>query len=412
MAGASSVAGTMCAVRSDIDTLRGHLDSWGLDVVVANHNHPNQVVLSGAVDAIEAVEAKCGEVGLDVRRLDVATAFHSPLVAGAAEGFREALEGIEVAGPQVAVYANGTAAPYAAEPQAIRDQLGRQLAESVRFVDVIEAMYADGVRTFVEVGPGHVLTGLTERILGDRTFLAVSTDRKGRDGVTQLLATMGRLFVAGVDIDAAALWDGYRAPIDPAARPKLKMPVPISGANYGVPTRRRAVFAALPGPNLRGPSPSPRSCTCLPSPRSSSASWRCRSRCPWLRRPHRRRRLSRQQRPWPRRSATPGWRRSRTCSSRRPWRRMPSALHDREPPGVLEASEGLQGLASTLGAPTAHVTPAVSPPVATARSRRLRLPRPLRWWQRLRLGAARGHASSERYAFEAVPCRPLLRLPR
>ncbi|WP_437486954.1 SDR family NAD(P)-dependent oxidoreductase [Sorangium sp. So ce1014] len=232
MGAASSERGAMIAVPRAIDEVR----AIGLgDVVVANHNGPKQVVLSGSVAAIEAAEKRLSGMGIQARRLDVAAAFHSPLVAEASAPFREFLAGIAVQAPGAPVYSNAEVEPYPGDGDAVRDRLARQLAEPVRFVEEIERMYAAGVRTFVEVGPGSVLTNLVGDILSGRPHRAVALDRKGKHGVTSLFEAVARLAVAGVPLDTRVLWDGFAAPVDPRALPKPKLALPINGSNYGKP---------------------------------------------------------------------------------------------------------------------------------------------------------------------------------
>ncbi|WP_437757246.1 SDR family NAD(P)-dependent oxidoreductase [Sorangium sp. So ce1389] len=232
MGEASSERGAMIAVPRAIDEVR----ALGLgDVVVANHNGPKQVVLSGSVAAIEAAEERLRGLGIQARRLDVAAAFHSSLVSEASAPFREFLGGIAVEAPGAPVYSNAEVEPYPGGGDAARDRLARQLAEPVRFVEQIERMYAAGVRTFVEVGPGSVLTNLVGDILSGRPHLAVALDRKGKHGVTSLFEAVARLAVAGVPLDARVLWDGFAAPVDPRALPKPKLALPINGSNYGKP---------------------------------------------------------------------------------------------------------------------------------------------------------------------------------
>src|SRR5690606_7939380 len=131
-----------------------------LDVVVANDNGPQQVVLSGTKAAIATAKAALQGRGLNVTQLPVATGFHSPIVAGSCQPLRRFLAGKAVAAPVRPVYANSTAAPYSTDRQAVADLLAGQLGRPVRFRETVERMYADGVRTFIEVGPGSVLTGL------------------------------------------------------------------------------------------------------------------------------------------------------------------------------------------------------------------------------------------------------------
>jgi NAD(P)-dependent dehydrogenase (short-subunit alcohol dehydrogenase family)/malonyl CoA-acyl carrier protein transacylase len=107
----------------------------------------------------------------------------------------------------------------------VRALLARQVAEPVRFMEEIEAMYAGGARVFVEAGPGHVLTGLVGRILGDRPHLAVACDVPGQQGVTQLLNAVAALAVHGVPVNTDRLFEGRDAALfDLAAAPSRQAP--------------------------------------------------------------------------------------------------------------------------------------------------------------------------------------------
>ncbi len=246
---AAGTDGAMIAVaagRAQVDPML-----HGLDVVLANDNGPAQVVVSGARTAVEAAEARLTAEGLRVIRLNVASAFHSPIVAKASETFRVVLERTEFTPLAMPVYANLTAEPYAAA--AIRDLLAGQIAGPVRFRETVEALYADGVRTFVEVGPGAVLTGLVVQCLGDRPHLSVALDKRGAHGVTSLLHGLGALAVHGVAVDFQALWSGFA----PERIPKTPSPaaVQITGANFGKIYPPPGGAAALPKPNPPRPAP-------------------------------------------------------------------------------------------------------------------------------------------------------------
>ncbi|WP_142214880.1 type I polyketide synthase [Streptomyces sp. SLBN-118] len=187
--------------------------------VVANHNAPEQSVISGPTGAVDAAIGALREAGLRAERLPVACAFHSEVVAGAAQQLAEELARARVAGPAIPVWSNTTASPYPAGAAAVREMLARQVAEPVRFAEQIEAMYAAGVRTFVEAGSGRVLTGLLGRILGDRPHTAVPLDVAGEHGVTRLVTALAELAAAGVPFDPEPLFRGRTAPL-PAEAPR------------------------------------------------------------------------------------------------------------------------------------------------------------------------------------------------
>ena len=133
-----------------------------LGLIVANDNAPGQLVLSGPDEGVvAAAELAREETGARARRIDVTGAFHSPLMAPAAERLRVALAATPVQPPSIPVYANGTAAPFAD----VRRELAENLLRPVRWRETLLAMRAAGVERFVELGPGAVLTGLVKRTL-------------------------------------------------------------------------------------------------------------------------------------------------------------------------------------------------------------------------------------------------------
>ena len=253
MAAAAEQPGGMLAVSGTIEAVTAALVDG---VVVANHNHPTQVVVSGPLDAIDRAQAAFDAAGLRCTRLQVATAFHSPVVAGGVAPFGAFLEGLAFAEPTLPVWSGELAAPHGGD---VREVLTRQIAEPVRWTQLVTNLADDGVTTFVEVGPGAVLTGLVGRILGDRAHRAIALDRKGKDGVTALLRGLARLAAAGVSMQPAALWEGYGEPVDPATVAKPRLALPINGANYGKVYPPAGGAAALPAPNPETPSVAARS---------------------------------------------------------------------------------------------------------------------------------------------------------
>jgi len=198
---AATDAGAMAMVVADADSVSPHLDD---DVVIANHNAPDQIVLSGAVEAIERAVAALTANGFTARRLNVSGAFHSTLMQSARAPFAEFVATLAPAAPRIPVHANLDGEPYPLHSEEIRRRLVEHLEQPVAFVSQIESLYAAGVRTFVEIGPGHVLTSLVRRILGDRPHLALSSD----GGMRGWLQTLGALWTGGAPLDPAALHDG------------------------------------------------------------------------------------------------------------------------------------------------------------------------------------------------------------
>lgn len=136
-----------------------------LGLTVANDNAPGQLVLSGALAPLEAAEEEAREqTGARTRRLDVAGAFHSPLMTPARDRLHAALAATPFGDEAASVWSNGSAAPFAD----VRAELAENLLRPVRFRETLLALRAAGAERFAEVGPGRVLTSLVKRTLGIR----------------------------------------------------------------------------------------------------------------------------------------------------------------------------------------------------------------------------------------------------
>ena len=133
-------------------------------VTLANINSPGQTVLSGTVDAIEKAATACKGAGAKrALPLPVAGAFHSPLMQPAADRLAGFLETVSLNEPSIPVLSNVTGAPHA-DIDAIRANMVAQITGSVRWVECMQYLVAQGVTEAVECGPGKVLNGLMKRI--------------------------------------------------------------------------------------------------------------------------------------------------------------------------------------------------------------------------------------------------------
>jgi [acyl-carrier-protein] S-malonyltransferase len=140
---------------------------------IANRNAPGQVVVSGDRAAIDAAADIAKELG--AKRaivLPVSVAAHSPLMNEAADGMRKVLAGVTFRDPEVPLLANADARPLMTA-EACRAELVEHLTAGVDWVRAVETMRAAGVTTFVEVGPGKVLTNLIKRIAPEATAVAL-----------------------------------------------------------------------------------------------------------------------------------------------------------------------------------------------------------------------------------------------
>jgi [acyl-carrier-protein] S-malonyltransferase len=165
--------GSMAAILGLDDEVVERLCRKILGVWPANYNCPGQIVVSGENDAVDELIAKAEEAGARrTVKLKVSGAFHSPLVARAAERLRPAVDAVKFGEPQAAFMSTVTAR--FEEAQRMGALLVDQLTAPVRFTQAASELIKDGARTFVEVGPGNVLSGLLKRI--DRSVKAVSVN--------------------------------------------------------------------------------------------------------------------------------------------------------------------------------------------------------------------------------------------
>lgn len=142
--------------REDVYALAAEL---GLSL--ANDNAPGQIVLSGPMDQVDEAAARADQIGCRGRKLDVGGAFHSPLMAPAADRLKGALAATAIRDTAFPVLSNGSTEPFVD----IRRELAENLLKPVRWRETLLALQAMGATDFVECGPGAVLSGLVKRTL-------------------------------------------------------------------------------------------------------------------------------------------------------------------------------------------------------------------------------------------------------
>ena len=172
-------AGAMSAVlgpdRGAVEVACRESSIVGEVVVPANFNAPEQTVIAGHAGAVARAGALLTAQGAKrVVSLPVSAPFHSPLMVPAREGLEPVLKALDFKPLSVPLYNTVEAAP-ARDGDAVRDGLVRQVNAPVRWVEIVERMAADGFDTFVEVGPGSVLSGLIRRIARGASTAQVGT---------------------------------------------------------------------------------------------------------------------------------------------------------------------------------------------------------------------------------------------
>lgn len=223
-----SDAGAMAAVSASRAQVEEVLPAGGA-VVVANHNSPGQTVIAGPSEALKQVLARLKERGLRAVNLPVSGGFHSPVMAPAQSELVKTIRSLKLSSPTLPVYSNLNGRPYPVDPTAMVEQMQEHLLSSVEFVAQIQAMSQDGgVRTFVEMAPGSVLSGLVREILQLPDVLVAAMDQRGA-GLAAFLKMLARLRAAGVMFSPEALFDGRDVRrIDPLSLPQAKPPAPTS----------------------------------------------------------------------------------------------------------------------------------------------------------------------------------------
>ena len=157
--------GAMTAVLGlDADTIREICEKTEGIVSIANDNCPGQIVITGEEKAVQAAAAKLQEAG--AKRcvpLKVSGPFHSQLLAGAGEKLAQELADVAVQDPVIPYLCNVEAAPVT-DGSRVKELLAKQVSGTVRWRETMERMLADGVDTFIEIGPGKTLNGFLRKI--------------------------------------------------------------------------------------------------------------------------------------------------------------------------------------------------------------------------------------------------------
>jgi malonyl CoA-acyl carrier protein transacylase len=240
-------AGAMAAVFADAETTSRRLRELGITAELANLNADDQTVISGPADVINDAVTRLSALGIVVKKIPVTAAFHTAALAPAAQELSQRLATIDVLSPKLPVFSNATAQAYSDNPAAIRQLLTEHLTKPVRFIEQINALYAAGARTFIEVGPGSVLTRLVGRILKKQAHTTIALDGGTGNAWAQFAKLLGQLFVAGKPIHTGRWFEqrdlrsiGVREYLDEVHLKQIRKPtdwlVSPSGARPAVPT--------------------------------------------------------------------------------------------------------------------------------------------------------------------------------
>ncbi|MEU5998102.1 type I polyketide synthase, partial [Streptomyces sp. NPDC047197] len=194
-----AIQGSEAEVASDLSETVG----------IAAVNGPTSVVISGVAADVEAVAERWRAAGRKVSRLKVSHAFHSPLMDPMLDEFRRVLEGASYEAPAIPLVSTLTGGLATAEELSSAEYWVRHVRESVRFAGAVSTLRAEGVTTFVEVGPGGTLSALGQETAPDAGFVPVL--RNDRPEAAALAAAIAEAHVRGGHVDWAAYFEGSGA---------------------------------------------------------------------------------------------------------------------------------------------------------------------------------------------------------
>ncbi len=205
--------GCILAVPDTFEKTRSILAAHNIeDVWIANYNTRNQTVLSGEKESVSKAHQAFANEGVKTRMIPISAAPHCPLAVDVGENFYAYLADVSFGRAQCDVYSFLFGRRINSDPELFRKVLRAHIEKPVRFFPQIEQMHHDGVRIFVEIGPGNILTSLVEQILADRQHVALNTDHKKADPVLVFLNATAELFRQGRVRDLSVLWEGAEAP--------------------------------------------------------------------------------------------------------------------------------------------------------------------------------------------------------
>ncbi|MFE2679870.1 SDR family NAD(P)-dependent oxidoreductase, partial [Streptomyces hygroscopicus] len=200
--------GAMIAVQASEDEVAPLLTDG---VSIAALNGPTSVVIAGDEDAALEIAAGFEAQGRKTKRLTVSHAFHSPRMDGMLEAFREVAQGLTYEAPRIPIVSNLTGDVVSAEEITSPDFWVRHVREAVRFLDGVRALEAQGVTTYLELGPDGVLTAMAQECVTGQDAGFVAALRKDRPEAEALTTALARAHVRGVAVDWAAYYAGTGA---------------------------------------------------------------------------------------------------------------------------------------------------------------------------------------------------------
>jgi acyl transferase domain-containing protein len=224
-------SGSMTAVSASDDRVREVLDGLSGRVSIAALNAPDKVVISGYTDAVEAAEGRLRSQGVQVQRLKVSHAFHSPQMDEIAGLFAAVAGGLTYAPPRIKWVSSMTGNLMGPKDAADPDYWRRQVREPVRFRSAMETLDRPENHVFLEVGPGSTLSSLGPQSISGTDRMWLPSLRAGRGEWQQVLDNLACFYMCGAEVN----WRAFDQPYD---RRRVELPTyPFERQRYWIQTK-------------------------------------------------------------------------------------------------------------------------------------------------------------------------------
>lgn len=198
-------SGSMASIFATEEQVAEIIQPYAADISIAVINAPTNIVISGLTPAIENALAACDAKGLKTRRLAIALGAHSPLIDPMLDEFERVAATVQFSIPRIDLVSCTTGQPVSAGEVTTPAYWRRHLRQPVQFARLMETLHARGQAIFVEIGPHPVLLSIGQRILPTGYGVWVPSLRENTNESQQMLASLGLLFVNGVEVN----WNGF-----------------------------------------------------------------------------------------------------------------------------------------------------------------------------------------------------------
>jgi acyl transferase domain-containing protein/NAD(P)-dependent dehydrogenase (short-subunit alcohol dehydrogenase family)/ubiquinone/menaquinone biosynthesis C-methylase UbiE/acyl carrier protein len=240
--------GMVAVLTAENDVVRA-ISPFSKTLSIAAFNGPTNVVVSGPLSDLRQFIQRLESQGYPFQRLEVSHAFHSALLDPMLDGLEQAADGVPFSAPRVTVISNLTGEPATASELRSGSYWRQHARQPVRFSAGMKVLRGLGYKTFVEIGPAPILSGMGRRIVTDPDCRWLPMLRRGRGDWEQILETVGELYTTGVSIDWAAFDRDY-------PRRKISLPTyPFERTRYWPNIERRQQRDSVPGASASSAEP-------------------------------------------------------------------------------------------------------------------------------------------------------------